>query len=111
MKQVVLVRSVSSVFCVDAQIRDWPKAIRAYGAIEGLKVTAIEEYTEDDLSATVFGELLECLKSFSDIPLAAVFVFVHEGISGEDALLLAQVISGKEELNRPEYWRYLTGPE
>ena len=107
LRQILLVRSIGSVFCNDSQIQDWPKTIRGYGFIcDSAKVKAIEEYgpEQEVLKASVFGELFECIRRHSKPQFGAVFVFVHGEMIIDQAVLLAQTISGAEKLNLPSTW-------
>jgi hypothetical protein len=106
-KQLLLLRSVASVFCIEPQIRDWPNTMRAYGAIGGaVKVTALEEYSDEDglLKCTVLGDFLKCLQSLTVVPIAALFLFVEDGEVNEQAVVFARALSGKDDLNIPPAW-------
>jgi hypothetical protein len=99
---------VSSVFCIEPQILDWPKTIRAVGAaVDILKIAPLEDYGEANelLRATVVGDLFTCLHSLATLPFGAVFTFVEEGENAEQAIVLAQTVSGKADLNIPPAWR------
>ena len=109
-KQILLLRSVSSVFCVDSQIADWPRTIRGMGKIiEPLKIKQLEEYRPEQeiLQASVLGEFFECLRRIADVDFGAVFIFVHDGMVISDAAMTAQIVSGKAELKIPECWKCL----
>jgi hypothetical protein len=107
-KQILLLRAVSSVFCIEPQIQDWPKTIRAVGAaVDILKIAPLEDYGEanEPLRATVVGDLFTCLHSLTTLPFGAVFTFVEDGENAEQAVVLAQTVSGKADLNIPPAWR------
>lgn len=109
-KQMLLLRSISSVFCVDSQIADWPRTIRGMGKIiEPLKIKQLEEYRPEQemLQASVLGEFFECLRRTADIDFGAVFIFVNDGMVISDAAMAAQIVSGKAELKIPESWKCL----
>lgn len=102
---IVMIRSVASSFCIDEQLRDWPSAIRGFGDVCGkLNIKPIEKYPgQDMLKAMVFGELFECMSRVSP-SLQAVFVFSSEDTAIDKAVLLARVISGKEDVKVPFSW-------
>jgi hypothetical protein len=104
LKQILLVRSVPSVFCIGSQIQDWPKAIRGVGDI--LDVAPLEEYGEaqETLRLTAVGELFECLKSVATLPFGAVFMFVEEFGRTEQAATLGGIVAGAEGLESPPSW-------
>ena len=108
-KQLILVRSVGSVFCVDTQLQDWPHTVRGFGFVCGpLKVKPMEPYNEPDqdmLKASVFGELFECIKRNTKLDFGAMFVFVHGEMVFDEALLLAKTMSGAEKLDLPYTWK------
>jgi hypothetical protein len=106
-KQILLVRSVAAVFCIEPQIKDWPNTMRAYGKVGGaVSLTPLEEYGEDDalLRATVLGDFLKCLQVLTVVPFAAVLLFVEDGETNEQAVVFARALSGKDDLNIPPAW-------
>lgn len=109
-KEILVLRTISAVFCTDPQIRDWPKTIRSYGPLtEKLGVKPLEKYdqTQEMIEATVFGELCECIRRFTKIPFSAVFVFIHEGNIMNNIFDMAKAITGSEELKAPPSWEKL----
>lgn len=110
--EIILVRSVPSIFCVDSQIRDWPFTVRGYGSAVGrLGIRKMEEYseTQEMLANTVFGELFECLKRrIADKErLSAVFMFFQQEVVMECARQMACVVCGTKEVKVPPSWNML----
>jgi hypothetical protein len=106
-RQILLVRSVASLFCIDAQIADWPLPIRGFGpAVNLLRIKPLEDYagTSDTLKAAVVGEFFECLRRLSALPFGAVFMFVEEPVTKTEAAVLARTVSGLEKMNEPPGW-------
>ena len=111
-KEIILVRSIPSIFCVVSQIKDWPFTIRGYGnVINSLGIKKIEEYseTQEILSNTVFGELFECFKKKikDKDKFSAVFMFFQQEIVMECAKQLSQVICGSKDVKIPPSWEKL----
>lgn len=109
-KEVLLLRTISSVFCTDSQIHDWPRTIRAYGPLtEKLGEKKLEDYDESQemISAAVRGELFECLRRFSKVPFSSLFFFIHEGSIMGNVLALAKVVTGSDQLKYPPSWEKL----
>ena len=106
-QNVILIRSISSVFCTDSQIHDWPRTIRCWGPLsEKIGEKELEKYdeTQELIMAAVYGELCECLKRNLTIPFSGIFVFIHEGHIMENVALTSKIISGAEELKTPPSW-------
>ncbi|OHT11857.1 hypothetical protein TRFO_18539 [Tritrichomonas foetus] len=111
--QILLIRSVSSVFCNDAQIHGWPRTIRAWGPLtDKLGEKPLESYdeTQEMISAAVYGELCECLKRFAKIPFSVLFVFIHEGAIMENVVTAAKTVAGTDQLKVPASWEKLFSP-
>lgn len=109
-KEILLLRTISSVFCTDNQIHDWPRTIRAWGPMtEKLGEKKLEEYDESQemISAAVYGELFECLRRFSKLPFSALFFFVHEGSILENVLTMSKVVTDSDQLKYPPSWEKL----
>ncbi|EAY22306.1 hypothetical protein TVAG_377850 [Trichomonas vaginalis G3] len=109
-KDVLFVRTVSSVFCLEQQIRDWPFALRATGKLAPkIKFNQIEDYTEVQamLKNTVFGDLYNCLQKQPEIDLSAAFFFVHEGRGFNEAVFFAKKLTNEENIEIPYSWELL----
>ena len=107
LKEILLIRSVSSVFCIDSQIKDWPFAVRGNGLIsEKLKIIPFEQYSDGQnmLKLTIFGDLYRCLEKNSKIPLSLIVFFVNEGKGYEDAIFLFNLITQIEIKELPYSW-------
>ncbi|KAH0791466.1 proteasome assembly chaperone 2 [Histomonas meleagridis] len=113
-KDILFLRSVPSIFCVDAQIKDWPNPVRAIGPLATkLNIKQLEDYdeTQEALSNAVRGELFECLKRASNVPLTAVFIFFRDEDIVGCALQIAKAVCGAEELKLPPSYAKLFGSE
>ena len=104
---LLMLRSVSSVFCLENQIRDWPFALRVSGPLsDKIGFKPIEQYTDIQMTMkkTVYGDLYSCLEKFSDIQLTVCFYFVHEGKGFNEANFLAKKFTNDEEFPVPYSW-------
>lgn len=106
-KEILLLRTISSVFCTDSQIHDWPRTIRSWGPMtEKLSEKKLEEYDESQemISAAVYGEFFECLRRFSKVPFSTLFCFIHEASILENVLTMTKIVTGAEQLKAPPSW-------
>lgn len=106
---IVLIRSVSSVFCLESQIRDWPFALRAFGPVlDQIKFKNLEPFGEGQemLKASVLGEFFTCFERNAKLPLSMLLFFVHEGKGFNEAKFFAKNITG-EEIQEPYSWKPL----
>ena len=106
-KELLIVRSVSSVLCVDSQIRDWPFSIRGHGQIiNKLSLIPLEQYSDIQslVKQSVFGELYHCLEISKDISISLVIFFVNEGNGFNEGKFLASALTGDTIDKVPYSW-------
>ena len=104
---ILMLRSVSSVFCLENQIRDWPYALRVGGPLsEKIGFKQIEQYTDlqEMFKSTTYGNLYACLEKFTDIQLSICIYFVHEGKGFNEAMFFAKKLADDEEFPVPYSW-------
>ena len=104
---LLMLRSVSSVFCLEQQIRDWPFALRVDGPLsEKIGFKAIEQYTDTQLMMknTVFGDLHACIEKLGSIQLTTCIFFVHEGKGFNEAMFFAKKVTQEETFEIPYSW-------
>lgn len=112
-KDILLVRSVSSVFCLEQQIRDWPIALRIEGELASkIQFTQMEDYSQIQqvMRDAVFGDLYNCLKFIakeSGISISTTFFFVHEGRGFNEAVFYAKQLTKEEKIEIPYSWELL----
>ena len=102
--RIVLVRSAPAMYGIDSQIREWPRCFRQSHQ-QIFDVKELEGYSEIQVQRerAVKGDLIRCMET-KEIVLSCIYFFVNEGINTEEAIVFAELISGKSGIKKPRSW-------
>lgn len=109
-RELFLIRSASSILCLESQIKNWPRAIRITGNLsDKLDIPLMEQYgdSRENIRKATFGDVYTCIKSSSTKPVTMAFVFAGRAHTIAGALHLAQKLTAKEQLQIPPSWEFL----